>query len=557
MEWKKKNKYKTISEVVLHNMNTTETELKSWSSKEYVIKNITKAVKLIKEFKEKVIYVIGDYDTDGITSTFILVRALRKMGYTVYYRIPKRITEGYGLNPTIIDDITITDALLITVDNGIKANEAIQKAKEKGLTVLIIDHHLANRDELPNADLIIDPHIEDISTFKDYCGAGLSYKLISNMTNDKNLLDISLSAACIGTIADVMPLVEDNRNIVKNGLKTLISSSGRNCGLYCLLESLDLQEIITEGDIGFKLAPCLNAGERMYNGGSMTITECLLLDDDISVGRKNSKAIINVNEYRKKSKENGLLKVKMNIAENKLTNDYPLMIYEPNLNEGVVGIIAGKIAEIMKRPTIIVTDSHDKDILKGSGRSYGDFDLFENLSLIKDEFYKFGGHAGACGCSIRRDNFEQCKKELQKRCTTVFEDDNNILYDLEINYEDIENKYNELKEYAPFGNGNEKVVFLIKNFKIFPKYNKYFSIMGDKQQHIKFFGKNVDAIAFDSTEKYQAMGNPKTLDIIGTLSTNHYKGKSTIQIEVIDFKKTKEEQLVTPLQLQLEQIANR
>lgn len=548
MEWKKKNNFSTIKEVVLNNLNISEKEYNEWFSKEYKIKNLDLVAEKIKSYnKNDLITIVGDYDVDGTTSTAIITRVLKTLGYNVKYRIPKRKSEGYGLNPLIIDEITT--GMIITIDNGISAIEAINKAKEKGLYVIVIDHHQKGAT-LPNADIIVDPHIEDDSTFKNYCAGGLAYKLIQMLTDDENLINTSLSLAALATVADSMPLIEENYIIVKKGLKTLVSKTGRNCGLYSLLEANDCQNIVTEKDIGYKIAPCINAPGRLYDDGGKIVTAQLLWDGNLKVSEKTANLILDINEKRKVLKETGLNNIKRNIYENNLQDNFPLIIYEPNIDEGVVGIIAGKLAEDFKKPVIVFTDSEDLSVLKGSGRSYGDFDIFKFLNAHADEFTSLGGHPAACGLSILRENFNHCQNLL----TTIKKSndkDNVLYYDLEIDLEkdNIDEIYKELMNYAPYGVKNSNIIFHIKNFKcVGKKTNEYYLQVGNKKQHIKFLNPKIDGIAFDSTEKYLAMGTPKNLELIGTLSLNHFNDYKKIQIEVIDFKKIEKQDFKTELQ---------
>ena len=559
--WKKKNeKVTTIEEVIINNLNLKNiNEIKKWFNKDFYIKNIDKIANYLLSNKEKNITIVGDYDCDGITSTTILYRTLKELGFNVSYRIPKRKTEGYGLNPIIIDEIE--SGILITLDNGIAAFPAIDKAKEKGLTVIIIDHHLPVMENdkivLPNADIIVDPHIEEKSIFKNYCAAGLAYKLVLLLTDDINLLNTANSLACIGTIADLMPLVEENYVIVKKGLKTLTlkDNTGRNIGLFSLLRKTGLDDLITETDISFKLAPCINSAGRLYDDGASYVMKLLTCEEDIEKADKMSDALLLINDERKKKKENGTEKVKENIIKNHLENDFPLIVYEPNIEEGVIGNIAGNIKELYKRPCIILSDTTDSNIVKGSGRTYGDINLYELLSPYSDDYYSFGGHSGACGISIKKENLQNCLSKMQNNTSINLTVDEDNYYDLEIDTEkdDIVQICKDLLKYTPFGEGNKKIVFKI-NYKCFAKNGKdYSSIMGSKKQAIKLYGKGYSAVSFDGAEKYLALGSPKNLVLYGTITINHFNGNIFPQIEIIDFYKANKntDKILTELQKKL------
>lgn len=538
MSWKKRGSETTIKEVVLRNTGLSEIDF-LFPNRDPVIENLEQAVKFITEAvrNKEHITVMGDYDADGITASAILYRLLVEgFGYKdITMRFPKRFSEGYGLKMTVIDEIS--SGLLITVDNGIAAVDEIAAAKEKGISVVVIDHHLPNPDKgLPNADVVVDPNALPNSEFSGYCGAGLAYKtaLKSGVCSPK-LLSSLLSLAAIGTVADVMELVGDNRNIVISGLQA-INDGTIPIGLADLLEKLDLYEI-NETDIGFKIGPIINACGRLYDDGAKFPFYLLALDN---YNPKLPERLIEINEQRKTIVKNGLNSAEMIIAQTCLYGDSPMIVYaEKTFHEGVVGIIAGKLAEKFKVPVFVLTEADEPDVLKGSGRSYGDFNLKELLDKVSDLMIGYGGHAGAAGLSLKKENLEllreTMKSEVEK--SGYSEADEQLYYDLEIKPNEIEDSIKELNTYAPFGQGNPKVLFKVRGYKLMPRNGKFFQIMGDGSI-IKLFGDNSLAIGFGLTQKFDDEGQPMSVDLYGNLGINKFNHKDEIQVELNDFERT-------------------
>ena len=537
MKWRKRNPlFSSVEDVILFNTGMTAEEMKK--EKEYGIEKMSKVAELIRDAvqKDKKVCVVTDYDADGICSAAIMKLTLDVLGADSYIRIPKRISEGYGLNAKIVDELP-DNGLLVCVDNGIAAFDAIKKAKEKGLTVVILDHHMLAEDgQLPPADVIIDPSAIGEADFIGYCGAGLAYKLSVELLGKTHpAVAKCLSFAAIATVADVMPLIEDNRFIVKKGLKAMLTFRGRTKGLEELLKLNGLDVAVTEKNVGFKIAPCLNAPGRLYDDGASKSYQ-LLVCEDAKQAEALAQEIVSDNELRKQKKEEGVALLKKNIEENNLSNDVPLILFEPGLDEGLVGLFAGQFAEDMKRPCIIFTDTED-DILKGSARSYGDVHikniLDENASLL----HKFGGHKGAAGLSIKKDNLNAFRSALKKSLEGyVFSEDN--CYDLEISAKNVSSIISKLEEFAPYGEGNPEIVFKVNDFCVSPTQKGYVQTMSDGK-HGKVVNRDrVTAIAFGMGESLTKAvdGKPKTLNFYGTLSMNVSRFGSVEQIEVADFE---------------------
>lgn len=518
------------------------------------VRNMHEAVLLTKKcIREGMhITIVGDYDCDGITSSSNLKLSILRYisilntGNKVDVIIPDRYKEGYGLNMSIVD--RIKSGLMITVDNGIAAVEQITKAKKKGLTVIVIDHHLIRDDGLvPEADVVVDPHIDD-SEFQDYCGAGLAYRFAEELIPNDPLLPKLLSLAAIGTIADVMPIIRDNRRLVIEGLK-LIADRIVPYGLNLMLDCLEIDEYVNEEDIGFHIGPCFNALGRMYGNGGKRMVDLITADEpDIYDEYSRKKlleeaiAVINVNEERQL-----LVKKEMDMVYGGILKDTsPVIIIEDStvFTKGTVGIIAGKLTEKYGVPAIVFTqDTKNPNNLTGSGRSPEDVHLKQLLDKVSqkypDMFVGYGGHAGAAGLTIRKTAFDALKYALKDELKDYKPDNNIVYYDLECKILDVPVLYKELMQYAPFGEGNRAITFKVDNISGIPK------IIGKLKNHFKLQGPDVTLLGFDLVEKWLDEGEPSTLDVIGTLGVNHYKDKDLYQIRLIDFKKHVEATTVT------------
>lgn len=558
IKWKQKNPaLTTIKEVVMANTGLSDEELLD-DCNDYEIKDIDKVVNVLSEAKLKDLFVtvVGDYDTDGVTSSSGWEYILKEMGIRYRIRLPKRHAEGYGLNVNIIDEIE--DGILITVDNGIAAIEAIKKAKDKGLFVIIVDHHKPAIDKitkeviLPEADIIIDPHaIAGQADFNDYCGAGLTYKIAEKLFEPESpVMKKITSFAAIGTVGDVVPLVRDNRNIVKKGLVTLLDYKGRTTGLAMLMKQFCIFDRITAEDIAFGISPAINACGRLgapvapneaeqsrellcFNG-SLSKAEQLAIE---VAGRSDDPKFTSVNEERKRQVRAADRKSNELIEEYAMWGDAPLVLNIEGVNEGLIGIVAGHLTEKHGVPSIVFTpSSKDPEILKGSGRSTPDIDLKALLDTCADDIEKYGGHPGAAGLSIKKEKLDEFRTHLQEN---IGEHDFVIpeyTYDLEIKEGDIESLIPELDKYGPYGQGNPQPVFLIRNYHLCPKDSSLFKLSGAEKEHIRFYGATSFANAFWQHEKYLELGQPKTMNIIGTLDVSSFNGNVSYGIKVIDME---------------------
>lgn len=546
MEWICKDETcHCIEDIIKSNTGLSIQELQNPKEMPFV-KNISEAAHLTrKAIVGKVpITIVGDYDCDGVSSTSILDLGITEIGGDVTVIIPKRFSEGYGINMSIID--SIDSGLLITVDNGITAVEQIKKAKEKGLAVIVIDHHRVRDDGiLPPADVIVDPHAVTGSEYDGYCGAGLVYRFIMELNPNTELREKLIILAGIGTIADVVPLTGDNRRIVTESLRC-INLGKAGVGINLLLSKLKI-ETATEEDYAYKLGPCLNAPGRLLDDGACKAYELLSANppecsmEAIRMFEKldsMANEIIALNEKRKE-----LVAEQLTIAEEMIGAkdiEAPIILYSSKFFEGIVGIIAGKIAEKYRVPALIFADSEkSKDRIKGSGRSVDGIDLKALIDKANDCFIGYGGHTGAAGMVLHKEMLVPLKgkltSELKKH--NRHSDEERILYDLEISPAEICKTAKLVRDNAPYGEGCPEITFLIRGLKCVPKGSAHYTLMGKYSQHIKLFGTDgITYMGFDMAKRFSEAKMPMMFDVIGKISFNYYAHMEIPQVEIIDFK---------------------
>lgn len=567
--WKQKNEKASSLEDVFRERDLTE--IIQYSS----IPHMGKAAKRILDaaYNNENIFVCGDYDSDGITSSAILWHGINALlpGNSplpiTHIRLPRRFSEGYGLSKTMVEEIPFNKGILITIDNGIAAFESIAFAKEKGLEVIIIDHHLPDpKKGVPQADIIVDPHVyKNADTYENYCAAGLAYRLIKTMWEkspagmlSEDLDQRLLAFAAIGTIGDVVPLLQDNRKIVKEGLAVIRSGKNLPEGVLRLLAETNKTDafgksFLTETDIAFGIVPYINAYGRMMDDGAQKALEYLLSE---TVSENEISKFISVRDERKKRQEEDTKKV-LEIVENGMKNDRILVVYSPDLHEGIIGIIASTLVEKYYRPAIVLTQAEKdgKVITKGSGRTYGDIHLKDMLDQVSSVFLGYGGHKGAAGMSLPPKNVDTLRNELQKIAPPI-PDQIVDYYDIEIRgNEATEKLYEKLSVYGPFGEGNPKVRFLVKDLSLIPNGSGFFRHLGSNEENIKLFSKNANVLAFGLYSRYKEIGTPVWINVIANLDINAYMGEKTFQIEAIDFVTFPGEQknAKSPLQALLEE----
>ena len=529
--FERKGNFETIKDVVLNHVGMSEEEFMI-PKPHYHIDHIKETAQVLKNVggMGKRISVFGDYDVDGIAATSILSLVFKHCGWNFTVRLPKRFSEGYGMSEAMIDEVD--EGLIITVDNGITAIDAIKKAKEKGLMVIVTDHHLPDASGIiPDADIVIDPNaIEGSADFKSYCGAGIAYKLAQEILGENHeMMPKLLGLAAIATVADVMPLVGENRFIVKNGLKTLVNRKDRTMGLGALMDECKFGNYVSAKNIAFKIGPMLNAPGRLEDDGAMVSYNLLTSDSSYADATIKATTLSEMNETRKRAKDEGIKSLEQNMVDNCLFCESPLVLYEPGLLEGLVGILAGQFAEKYQVPCFVFTDSENPDILKGSGRSYGGVNIKELLDHNAHLIHTYGGHAEAAGVSVERDKYYEFKDALVcELAGSEIKVDNTLYYDLVIDASDIAKTLDELEKYAPYGEGNPEIVFYIKNF----------SVLGAKYMQegasVRLTGGSANAVCFGMGKQYQEMGEPKVVDLIGTLARNSFMSNISNQVEAME-----------------------
>lgn len=544
--WVKTGEYASITDAVLKKSGRTLEEIMNpKTANPRNIEGLPAAASAIETAIENnmPIVIVGDYDADGITSTAILARLITALGGHPKLIIPRRFSNGYGLSEQIVSDIH--NSLLITVDNGISAVEQIAQAKVQGNQVIVLDHHLP-MDTLPAADVLVDPHVSpEKNEYVEYCGAGLAYKLSQLMLTPKTiphkgiLLRNLCVLACIGTIADVVPMTGDNRYIIKDGLRSMNDVRERETlysGVRALLNLVG-DAPYTEETVKFQLAPIINATGRLYDAGSTSVLKVLLtpnMKDALVYAGKMQ----NINEHRKKLVSDWMERIHPHCE--KQQENRIIAIAAKGIPEGIVGIIAGKIAAEFRRPAFVFSnDDKQPGIYKGSGRSYGGFDLSGMLEQILPHCVAGGGHAGAAGISVSKEKLIPIMRMMnQYMVSKGYCVDYSLYYDIEITEEDIPGAYNEMKLLAPFGEGVECPVFRINGFTCRPnRQGELFRLMGSKQEHLKLNGNAVSAVGFDMAQQFEEQQRPDTVDIIGTISENVWRGKVSLQISINDFSR--------------------
>ena len=505
----------------------------------FLISDMEKAVeRIIKAIKEKEnVTIYGDYDVDGITSITVLKSFLQDRGLEVSTYIPNRLDEGYGLNNSAIEKIAKAGCqLMITVDCGISAIEEIEYANSLGIETVITDHH-EPVEELPNAFAVIDNKRKDSTyPFRELAGVGVVFKLIQAISIKLNLKEEEylkyLDIVCIGTISDIVPLVDENRVITKLGL--MLVKQTKNIGLRAILQVSGYSKI-DSNTISFGIAPRINACGRM--GVAEEALE-LFLSKNVNQVNELARKLNERNRVRQETEKEIFESAKRQIEEKNLNQSNTIVVAGENWHHGVIGIVSSKITDMYFKPSILLSFEED-GIGKGSGRSIPGFDLHDALMRCNDCIEKFGGHSMAIGITIKRENFEKLKNKLEE--IAVEEHINEIVpvikIDAKIDLSEINKDMVEsLKQLEPFGEGNKMPIFAFKNLKID-------SIRAlSEGKHLKLTLKDnnfiVSAIGFNMGELVEDYRIGDKVDIVGTLEINSFNGMDSIQINMKDMMKS-------------------
>ena len=508
-------------------------------------KNIDKAAIFIKEYIEggKKIRVVGDYDIDGICSTYVLISALKHLGADADYEIPDRIKDGYGINESIIKKSHEDGCeLIITCDNGIAAFGALELAAKLGVKVIVTDHHEVfredNKDLLPRADMIVNPKQEDCSyPFKQVCGAFVAYRLIEVLYElfsiPKSEIEKFKEFIAIATVGDVMPLIFENRIIVKQGLERIKLSE--NIGLKSLIKVCGIDsKNINSYDIGFILGPCFNASGRLE---SAKLSLKLLLTNDEKEAVELAEYIKSLNDERKALTQKGV-EFAIELVESKYIDDDIIVAYIGDYHESLAGIIAGRLKERYKKPCFVITDT-EEGLIKGSGRSIEAYNMFEGIRAADSLLTKYGGHPMAAGLSLEKDRLSEFRKLLNSN-SELKESDfvEKIWIDIALPFAYLSEDFvKELSLLEPFGQGNQKPNFAQKQVEIIN-----LRVFGQNRNVIKLrckdsFGTGIDALIFtDGDEFIKELGDKRLFDIIYYPKINDFNNKITVQIVIRDWK---------------------
>ena len=456
------------------------------------MKDADKFVDIItKKIEEhKPVRIIGDYDIDGICSIYILFCGLKAAGADVDYVVPHRINDGYGINEHLIDN-AINEGIdtIVTCDNGIAAYNQVRYAKDNGITMIVTDHHdvpFEIKDDkkvyiVPPADAVINPKQADCDyPFKLLCGAGVAYKLISLLYDrlglDKKELEDYIEFMAIATVGDIVDLIDENRIVVKYGLKHIAHT--KNTGLRALIEECQLDiNNISSYHIGFVIGPCLNASGRL-DTARQAIELMLCMDNEKA--HNMAKELIALNNERKSMTEQETHKAIELVENTGLLKDRVLVIYLKDCHESIAGIIAGRIKERYYRPTFVITNAEDG--AKGSGRSIEGYNMYEEINKCKNVLTKYGGHPMAAGLSLAISDIDIFRKMLNDNAILTDEDLIPKMWidvPMPVSYANIR-LVNQLKLLEPFGKGNEKPVFADRNL-----YVKTASVIGKNKNVLR------------------------------------------------------------------------
>ncbi|WMJ22387.1 single-stranded-DNA-specific exonuclease RecJ [Paludicola sp. MB14-C6] len=505
----------------------------------YDIKDMQKAVERIRDAIDNYekIAIYGDYDCDGVTSTAMLYTYLSSIGADVIYYIPERDGEGYGLNKKAIELLANQDVtLIITVDNGISAIDEANFAASLNIDMVITDHHQP-QDILPKAIAVVNPHRKDCkSSFKELCGAGVVFKLIAALEDGdyQTALEYFSDIVAIGTIGDIVPLVEENRALVKYGLQMLTLTE--NIGIRALMEVAGVNpETVTAQNIAFGLVPRINAAGRM---GSASLAVKLLLCEDPQEAKEIATQLDQFNKQRQNDEQQILCDIEQMIQKDPdVLKKRVLMFYGPNWSHGIIGIVCSRILERFGKPVLLMTSEEGK--LKGSARSLGEFHLFKALSANAEYLLQYGGHKLAAGFSLDIKDYADFQAGMEAYAKTQHDIMPQYTYNIDkvltpndITVENIQS----LNALEPFGATNEQPLFLISNAKI----ESISPLSGDKHQRfgLKMNGISHTALLFGVSSDKLNYKVGDSVDLLVNVDINEYNQKVSVTLKIKDLRPT-------------------
>ena len=514
----------------------------------WLMKDMKKAVDILEKKiqQEAKIRIIGDYDIDGVTSTYILLKGLTRIGANVDTYIPDRVADGYGIHEHLIDRAE-SDKIdtIVTCDNGIAACAEIQMAKEKGMTVIVTDHHeIPYREEngerrviLPPADAILNPKQCDcLYPNKNLCGAVVAFKYITALYERFNIqkkeLEDYYELVAIATVGDVMDLQGENRILVKEGLRRLPNT--KNKGLQELIRANNLEDSkITAYHIGFVLGPCINASGRLDTAARSL---ALLNAPTKEEAAKLAGDLTALNQSRKALTEKGKEEAIQLIETTELKNDRVLVVYLPECHESLAGIIAGRLREKYHKPAFVLT--RGEKCAKGSGRSIESYSMYDELIKCADLMVQFGGHPMAAGLSIEEENIEKFREQLNQNCTLTEEDLRpKIVIDVAMPISYITKELVEqISLLEPFGKGNVKPIFAQKGLRVLDS-----NIIGKNKNVVKLKlldpqGAIIEGIYFGEADDFMNFIREKdSISVTYYPEINRFRGRESLQIIIQNY----------------------
>lgn len=528
-------------------LNGTLDDIPSWKS----LKDIDKAVEIISQKIDlgTRMRIIGDYDIDGVTATYILLKGFKRLGANVDTYIPDRIADGYGIHNHLIEKAKEDGVdTIVTCDNGISAADQIAFAKKMGMTVVVTDHHEVpfedteegRKYKLPLADAIINPKQSDCTyPNKNICGAVVAMKLVFALYEKYGIPESEkedyLEPAAIATVGDIMDLQGENRILVKEGLLRLPHT--KNKGLKALIRAIGLEnQKISSYDIGFRLGPCINASGRLDTAmRSLSLLQC----EDEEEAAKLANDLKALNDSRKALTEQGTEAAYKLIEGSNLKNDRVMVVFLPDCHESLAGIIAGRIREKYHKPAFVLTRGEKS--VKGSGRSTENYSMYEELVKCDSLLLQYGGHPMAAGLSIEEANVEAFRRQLNENCTLTEEDMiPKIVIDVPMPISYINEKLiRQLSVLEPFGKGNAKPVFAQKNLRVLKT-----GIYGKTQNTVKLqlmdeSGTVMDGVYWGEAKEFAEFAefarSHGTISVTYYPKINSYMGRDSLQIVIQNY----------------------
>lgn len=516
----------------------------------HLMKDLDLAVEILTEKIRagKKIRIIGDYDIDGVSATYILLKGISRAGGIADMAIPDRERDGYGVNVHLIDQAAEAGAdTILTCDNGIAATDAIRHGKEMGLTMIVTDHHdipyiedaTGRHEVIPPADAVVNPKQKDCPyPYKGLCGAVVAWKVVQALYEAMGIpaaeADVFYENAAFATIGDVMDLNGENRTIVRKGLKALMQTENYGMRALILQSGLSGREL-TAYHVGFVLGPCINASGRLDTAKRSLE---LLLSESEGEAAKAASELVALNESRKEMTRRGVMAAEELVEKEGMQKNRVLGVYLPDCHESLAGIIAGRLRESHHRPTYVLTKG--EDCVKGSGRSIEEYSMYDELTKVSDLLLKFGGHPMAAGFSLEEQNIDELFRRLEEGCTLTEEElREKIRFDMVLPFGYVnERLVEEISLLEPFGKGNPKPLFALSNVRITAK-----RLLGKNRNVLKLTlaegGVSFDAVCFSDPEErlsYIEEKGSEDFSILYYPQINEFRGERSIQLVLEDLR---------------------